>query len=160
VPLFIEELTKAILESGLVVASGDRPAATGPVTQRFRRRPKRFLVQLDRLAPAREVAQIAAALGRQFSHELISVPRYNPARGGHAPGDLRTVFEEAVEAICDWNEGDPEPTIEVRGREMAVSAVCGLLWTVTISCPRGPWNASILISAAGAMPPPPVCSNR
>ena len=31
-----------------------------------------LLARLDRLAPAREVAQIAAALGRQFSHELIS----------------------------------------------------------------------------------------
>ena len=31
VPLFIEELTKAVLESGLLVASGDQPAATDPV---------------------------------------------------------------------------------------------------------------------------------
>ena len=63
--------------------------------------------------------------------------RYNPARGGHAPGDLRTAFEEAVEAICDWNEGDPEPTVEVREREMAVGAVCGLLWNCEDILPSG-----------------------
>ena len=31
-----------------------------------------LLARLDRLAPTREVVQIAAALGRQFSHELVS----------------------------------------------------------------------------------------
>jgi predicted ATPase len=37
-----------------------------------------LLARLDRLAPAREVAQIAAALGRQFSHELISAAAAMP----------------------------------------------------------------------------------
>jgi predicted ATPase len=80
VPLFIEELTKAVLESGVLVASGDWPAATDPVMlpaipislQAW------LLARLNRLAPAREVAQIAAALGRQFSHELISAAAAMP----------------------------------------------------------------------------------
>ncbi len=81
VPLFIEELTKAVVESGLLVEAGDRYVATGPVTPLAipTSLQASLLARLDRLAPARDVAQIAAALGRQFSHELISavaaVPR-------------------------------------------------------------------------------------
>ena len=80
VPLFIEELTKAVLESGLLVASGDQPAATDPVYAAGDSdiAPSVALARLDRLALAREVAQIAAALGRQFSHELISAAAAMP----------------------------------------------------------------------------------
>jgi hypothetical protein len=63
--------------------------------------------------------------------------RYNPARGGSAPGDLRAAFEEAVDAVCGWNDGEPEPTVDVRGRKMAVSAVCGLLWNSEEILPWG-----------------------
>jgi len=74
VPLFIEELTKAVVESGLLVEAGDRYVVTGPVTPLAipASLQASLLARLDRLAPVREVAQIAAALGRQFSHELIS----------------------------------------------------------------------------------------
>jgi len=74
VPLFVEELTKSVVESGLVVDAGDRFTVTGPVP--WLKIPTTLhgslLSRLDRLAGTREVAQIAAALGRQFSHELIS----------------------------------------------------------------------------------------
>jgi predicted ATPase len=70
VPLFIEELTKSVVESGLVTEAGDhysiaRPAVplTIPTTLQAS-----LLSRLDRLAPTREVAQIAATLGRSFSH--------------------------------------------------------------------------------------------
>jgi class 3 adenylate cyclase/tetratricopeptide (TPR) repeat protein len=74
VPLFIEELTKAVVESGAMAEEGDRytvrgalPALAIPMTLHAS-----LLARLDRLAPAREVAQLGAALGRQFSHQLIS----------------------------------------------------------------------------------------
>jgi len=74
VPLFIEELTKSVVESGLVTEAGDRYAMAGtaaslaiPTTLHAS-----LLARLDRLAPTREVAQVGAALGRSFSHELIS----------------------------------------------------------------------------------------
>jgi class 3 adenylate cyclase/tetratricopeptide (TPR) repeat protein len=74
VPLFIEELTKAVVESGELADAGDRytvkrslsPLAI-PTTLHAS-----LLARLDRLAPVREVAQIGAALGRHFSHDLIS----------------------------------------------------------------------------------------
>jgi class 3 adenylate cyclase/tetratricopeptide (TPR) repeat protein len=74
VPLFIEELTKAVVESGLLVETGDRYVTTGPVTALAipTSLQESLLARLDRLAPTSDVAQIAAALGRQFSHELIS----------------------------------------------------------------------------------------
>jgi class 3 adenylate cyclase len=74
VPLFIEELTKSVVESGVLVDSGDRYATTGPVAPLAipTTLHASLLARLDRLAPTREVAQIGAALGRSFSHELIS----------------------------------------------------------------------------------------
>src|SRR6185312_7641895 len=74
IPLFVEELTKAVIESGILSDIGDHYAVTGPVP--LLAIPATLhgslLARLDRLAPVREVAQIGAALGRQFSHELIS----------------------------------------------------------------------------------------
>ncbi|HTE96507.1 MAG TPA: adenylate/guanylate cyclase domain-containing protein, partial [Bradyrhizobium sp.] len=74
VPLFVEELTKAVIESGILTETSDRYVITGtvaplaiPTTLHAS-----LLARLDRLAPTREVAQIGAALGRHFSHELIS----------------------------------------------------------------------------------------
>jgi class 3 adenylate cyclase len=74
IPLFIEELTKAVVESGVMAEAGGQHQIAGravplaiPTSLHAS-----LLARLDRLAPVREVAQIAAALGRQFSHELIS----------------------------------------------------------------------------------------
>jgi predicted ATPase len=76
VPLFVEELTKAVVETGMLTDAGDHYTATGsptplaiPATLQAS-----LLARLDRLAPVREVAQIGAALGRQFSHEAASMP--------------------------------------------------------------------------------------
>ena len=74
VPLFIEELTKSVVESGWMTDAGDHYSLTGPPVPLAipTTLQASLLARLDRLAPTREVAQIAAALGRQFSHELIS----------------------------------------------------------------------------------------
>ncbi|WP_407179303.1 AAA family ATPase [Bradyrhizobium sp. STM 3562] len=74
VPLFVEELTKAVIESGMLTDAGDRFDARGPVPRLAipTSLHASLLARLDRLAPVREMAQIGAALGRSFSHELIS----------------------------------------------------------------------------------------
>jgi class 3 adenylate cyclase/predicted ATPase len=74
VPLFIEELTKTILESGIGTEAGDHYALRESAAPRAipTTLHASLLARLDRLASARGVAQIGAALGRQFSHELIS----------------------------------------------------------------------------------------
>jgi predicted ATPase/class 3 adenylate cyclase len=84
VPLFVEELTKAVLESvppirdaadhvvspsggTAVLARHERPAASIPSTLR-----DSLTARLDRLGPARELAQIASVLGREFSHDVLA----------------------------------------------------------------------------------------
>jgi class 3 adenylate cyclase len=74
VPLFVEELTKTVLESGLLTDAGDRyelsgplPALAIPATLH-----DSLMARLDRLAPVKEVAQIGAVIGREFSHELLA----------------------------------------------------------------------------------------
>jgi len=65
---------------------------------------------------------------------------YRPALGGHAPGDLRDAFVEAIETYEQWNGGS-EPTVEVRawhadGRAMPISEICGLLWNRSDALPN------------------------
>src|SRR5215468_11039457 len=74
IPLFIEELTKAVVESGVLTEAGDGYRVVGPVAPLAipTTLQASLLARLDRLAPTRELAQTAAALGRTFSHELIS----------------------------------------------------------------------------------------
>ena len=80
VPLFIEELTKTVIESGVVAQTGGGYAVTGPAAPLAIPATLQgsLLARLDRLAPTREIAQIASALGRQFSHELISAVAHLP----------------------------------------------------------------------------------
>jgi DNA-binding SARP family transcriptional activator len=74
VPLFVEELTKSVMESGILGELGGCTTTSGnviplaiPSTLQAS-----LLARLDRLPEAHEVVQIGAALGRSFSHELIA----------------------------------------------------------------------------------------
>jgi class 3 adenylate cyclase len=73
VPLYIEELTRSVLESGLLREEADRyvldralPPFAIPTSLR-----DSLMARLDRLASAREMAQIGAAIGREFSYALL-----------------------------------------------------------------------------------------
>jgi predicted ATPase/class 3 adenylate cyclase len=74
VPLFLEELTKTILESGLLREVGDHYAVTGPLPPLAipSTLQDSLTARLDRLAPVKEVAQIGAAIGREFAYELLA----------------------------------------------------------------------------------------
>ena len=75
VPLFLEELTKAVLEAGLFEHGGARPwGLTIPASLQ-----DSLVARLDRLAPVREVAQTAACLGREFDHALLAAVSPLPA---------------------------------------------------------------------------------
>jgi predicted ATPase len=80
VPLFIEELTKSVVESGIVAETGRTYATSGPAAPLAipTTLHASLLARLERLAPTREVAQIGAALGRSFSHELINAVAQMP----------------------------------------------------------------------------------
>src|SRR5713101_421567 len=62
VPLFVEELTQAVLESGDATLTGREIPATLHDS---------LMARLDRLGPAKEVAQVGAVLGSEFSYELL-----------------------------------------------------------------------------------------
>src|ERR1700736_4340611 len=62
VPLFVEELTRAVLESGgAKLASREIPVTLHDS----------LMARLDRLGPAREVLQVGAVIGSEFSYELL-----------------------------------------------------------------------------------------
>lgn len=61
---------------------------------------------------------------------------YTAARGGHAPGDLRDAFIEAIGAYELWNTGEPEPTVEVREHQVPIGKVFGLLWNCSDIMPN------------------------
>jgi len=73
VPLFVEELTKAILGSGLLKEAPDRYVLHGPLPHLAipATLHDSLLARLDRLASVREIAQIAAVIGREFSYQLL-----------------------------------------------------------------------------------------
>lgn len=75
VPLFVEELTKSVLEAGFLeeadgryVLAGPLPALAIPTTLQGS-----LMARLDRLAPVKEVVQAAACIGREFSPSLLAV---------------------------------------------------------------------------------------
>ncbi|MEE9159777.1 MAG: AAA family ATPase [Gammaproteobacteria bacterium] len=74
VPLFVEELTKTVLESDLLEDTGDRFVLSGPLPALAipASLQDALMARLDRLAPVKEVAQWAATLGQTFSHELLA----------------------------------------------------------------------------------------
>jgi tetratricopeptide (TPR) repeat protein len=74
IPLFIEELTKTVLESGLLaerdgryVLQGPLPPMAIPATLQ-----DSLMARLERLSPVKEVAQVGAAIGREFSYGLVA----------------------------------------------------------------------------------------
>ena len=94
VPLFVEELTKSVLESGLlreedgsyVLAAALTPLAI-PSTLH-----DSLTARLDRLSPIKEIAQIGAAIGREFSHSLLEA--VSPIKGEA----LRDALQQLMEA--------------------------------------------------------------
>jgi hypothetical protein len=88
VPLFIEELTKTVLESGLLqernshyVLERPLPSLAIPTTLQAS-----LMARLDRLAPVREVAQIGPVAGREFHYELLYAADYSwPGERGGRP---------------------------------------------------------------------------
>jgi predicted ATPase/class 3 adenylate cyclase len=103
VPLFVEELTKTVLESGLLREEGGRyelagplPALAIPATLH-----DSLMARLERLAPMKEVAQIGAALGREFSYELLA------AVAPLQDGELQDALGQLVEAELVFRRGTP-----------------------------------------------------
>jgi class 3 adenylate cyclase/predicted ATPase len=103
VPLFVEELVKMLLESGLVREEGDRYGLTGPLPPLAipATLQDSLMARLDRLSTARTVAQLGAVLGREFTYELVRAV---------APLDEATVqrgLAQLVDAELLYQRGQP-----------------------------------------------------
>jgi class 3 adenylate cyclase/tetratricopeptide (TPR) repeat protein len=72
-PLFVEELTKAVLEAGILVENADGYRLAGPLPPLAipATLQDSLMARLDRLAPVKEISQIGAAIGREFSYSLV-----------------------------------------------------------------------------------------
>jgi predicted ATPase/class 3 adenylate cyclase len=103
VPLYVEELTKSILQSDLLAEEADRYVARGslegveiPATLQ-----DSLMSRLDRLPKVRELAQIGAVLGREFAYEVLSI------LAGLDESTLRDGLSQLVSAELLYQRGRP-----------------------------------------------------
>lgn len=103
IPLFIEELTRTLLEGGLLREEEGGYALAGPLPPLAIPSSLRasLMARLDRLAPVKEVAQIGAALGREFSYELLAAVARRTDEG------LRGALDQLVDASLVFRRGVP-----------------------------------------------------
>jgi class 3 adenylate cyclase/predicted ATPase len=103
VPLFVEELTRAMLESGLLTDAGDHYELAGPLPPLAipANLHDSLMARLDRLAPVKELAQIGAVIGREFSHELLAVVADRPKE------QLESWLDQLVASELVFRRGSP-----------------------------------------------------
>ena len=102
IPLFVEEMTKAVLEAGgegnaeRAVAAIPSPSIAVPASLHAS-----LMARLDRLGPAKEVAQIGAAIGREFSHSLVVAVVRKPE------AELLSALDSLIAAGLLFRQGAP-----------------------------------------------------
>jgi class 3 adenylate cyclase len=103
VPLFVEELTKTVLESGIVHERGSRYEITRPMVPLSipSTLQDSLTVRLDRLSSVKWVAQFAAAIGREFSYALLLASTNAPE------GELRPALEQLAASQLVQRHGAP-----------------------------------------------------
>ena len=96
VPLYVEELTSTVLESGLLSEDERGYTLTGPLPELAIPSSLKdsLMARLDRLAPVKEVAQLAATIGRGFSHELLAAA--SPLEEAEITQALDTLVESGL----------------------------------------------------------------
>ena len=102
IPLFVEEMTKAVLEAESdeaaqrTVAAIPSPSLAVPASLHAS-----LMARLDRLGPAKEVAQIGAAIGREFSHALLAAVARKPE------AELQSALDRLIAAGLLFRQGVP-----------------------------------------------------
>ena len=101
IPLFVEEITKAVLEAGgqeaeRAVAAIPSPSIAVPASLHAS-----LMARLDRLGAAKEVAQVGAAIGREFSHALLTAVVRKPE------AELRLALDRLLAAGLLFSQGVP-----------------------------------------------------
>jgi class 3 adenylate cyclase/predicted ATPase len=102
IPLFVEEMTKAVLEAAgdeaarSIVAAITSPSIAVPASLHAS-----LMARLDRLGPAKEVAQIGAVIGREFSYALLAAVVSEPK------AELQSTLERITAAGLLFRQGVP-----------------------------------------------------
>ena len=102
IPLFVEEMTKAVLEAESegegrrTAAAVPSPALAVPASLHAS-----LMARLDRLGPAKEVAQVGAAIGREFSHALLAAVVRKPET------ELGSALDRLIAAGLLFRQGVP-----------------------------------------------------
>jgi class 3 adenylate cyclase/predicted ATPase len=109
VPLFIEELTKSVLESGV-------PAVGIPTTLH-----DSLMARFDRLSSVRRLAQIGAAIGREFSYPLLHTI------SGLSEDELRSALGRLVDSELVFQRGTPPDAVYTFKHALAQDAAHGSL---------------------------------
>ena len=107
VPLYAEELTKTLLDSGALELNGDsfrlnRPLPSLSIPESLH---DSLMARLDRLSDGKDVAHLAAALGRVFSHDLLA------AVSSLDPPTLNRALEQLVDSELIYRRGSPPDAI-------------------------------------------------
>ena len=122
IPLFIEEMTKAILEAESegaathLAASVPSSAHAVPASLHAS-----LMARLDRLGSAKDVAQIGAAIGREFSHALLA------AVAGKSAADLGTALDRLIAAGLLFRQGVPPQATYLFKHALVQDAAYGTL---------------------------------
>ena len=102
IPLFVEEMTKAVLEAE---SEGDARKTAAAVPSSGLAVPASLhaslMARLDRLGHAKEVAQIGAVIGREFSYALLAAVAHKPE------GELKSEIDRLLEGGLLFREGQP-----------------------------------------------------
>ena len=148
VPLFIEELTKMVLEGGLLrerdggyVLEGPLPPLAIPTTLQAS-----LTARLDRLSPVREVAQIGAVVGREFHYELLN------AVAGLPEQKLDEALDQLVRSELMFRRGEiPHAVYTFTGHRRSITRV--ILFGVASGCmhKEQAFRRSVRVSRAGAI---------
>jgi class 3 adenylate cyclase/predicted ATPase len=96
IPLFVEELTKTVLEAGFLKKQEDRYALDGPLPPLAipATLQDSLMARLDRLVPVKDVAQIGACIGREFSYELLAA--VSPLRDNELQDSLQQLINSEL----------------------------------------------------------------
>jgi predicted ATPase len=102
IPLFVEEMTKAVVEAGAEGAAQQTAAAIpSPTLAVPASLQASLMARLDRLGAAKEIAQIGAAVGREFSHALLA------AVGRKPEAELGSALDRLIVAGLLFRQGVP-----------------------------------------------------
>ena len=103
VPLFVEELTKNVMESGLLIEEAERYRLDGPLPPLAipSTLQDSLMARLDRLVAVKEIAQIGAAIAREFSYSLLH------AVVGSDEASLKSALAQLEESELVFRDGAP-----------------------------------------------------